>query len=139
MRASGDFMGKTASLNVIRLLAFAQAVAGLLRAFNWVQIGVNLFSQGILLLPFIGVVAVIHGLLISIVALLYVLFVIATFLESRWARWVGLVGAILNLLLVLSALIQGAPLAEVIAWSLIPSLLLFYLFSSMGRRALEYA
>ena len=38
------------------------------------QVGVDLFGQGLLLLPFIGVVAVMRGLLIAVVALLYVLF-----------------------------------------------------------------
>jgi hypothetical protein len=47
-------MSKPWSHKVIALLALIQGVFGLLRAYNWVQIGTNLFGQGLLLLPFVG-------------------------------------------------------------------------------------
>ena len=130
-------MGKSTSLKIIMLLALAQAIAGLLRALNWVEIGVDLFGQGILLLPFIGMVAVIRGLLIALVALLYGLFVIGTLLRCGWARWIGLAAAIINLLLVLSVATQGAPVEQVIAWSAVPVILMVFLLSSTGRFALK--
>jgi hypothetical protein len=71
------------------------------------------------------------------VALLYVLFVIGALLGKDWAWWVCLTAAIVSLTLVLSALFQGALLIEAIAWSMIPVILLFYLFSQMGRDALK--
>ena len=43
-------------------------------------IGSNLFGQGLLLLPVVGVMAVIRGLFVSIVALLYILFAVACLL-----------------------------------------------------------
>jgi hypothetical protein len=131
------FMSKSASFKIILLLAFLQGVFGLLRAFNWVQIGADFFGQGLLLLPFIGAVAIMRGLFISVVALLYVLFVIGALLGKDWAWWVCLTAAVVNLTLVLSALFQGALLIEAIAWSMIPVILLFYLFSQMGRDALK--
>lgn len=66
------------------VLAIVQGVFGLLRAYNWVQIGTNLFGQGLLLVPFLGVMAVARGVFISIVALLYVLFAIGVFLGKSW-------------------------------------------------------
>jgi hypothetical protein len=58
-------MKRLLSLKIVALLALVQGVFGLLRAYNWVQIGTNLFGQGLLLLPFIGAVAVMRGLFIS--------------------------------------------------------------------------
>jgi hypothetical protein len=104
-----------------------------------VQIGVDLFGQGILLLPFVGVIAVMRGLLISVIALLYLLSVIGALLRSRWTWWVCLIAVVINLLLVLSAVAQGAALLEVIVWSAIPVILLFYLFSQSGRDTLKSA
>ena len=69
-------MSESLSYKIIAFLALIQGGLGLLRAYNWVQIGANLFSQGLLLLPFVGAMAVMRGLFISIVALLYVLFFI---------------------------------------------------------------
>jgi hypothetical protein len=121
------------------LLALVQGLAGLLRGFNWMQIGVDLFEQTLLLLPFIGAIAVMRGLFISVVALLYLLFSAGALLGTSWALWVGLVAAIINLLLVLSALLAGALLAEAIPWSVIPVMLLLYFVSPVGRDALKGA
>ena len=132
-------MAKSWSLKIVMLLALAQGIAGLLRAFNWVHVGVDLFGQGLLLLPFLGVVAVMRGLLIAVVALLYGLFAGGALLRRSWARWIGLAAAIVNLLLVLSLLTQEAPVAQAIAWSAIPVMLIVYLFSPTGRDALKDA
>ena len=132
-------MGKSLSCKIILLLALLQGIFGLLRAYHWVEIGVDLFGQGLLLLPFIGAVAVMRGLFISVVAMLYMLFGAGALLGRSWARWVGLAAALINLLLVLSALAAGALLAEAIPWSVIPIILLFFLFSPMGRHALKGA
>jgi len=132
-------MSKSLSCKIILLLALLQGIFGLLRAYHWVEIGVDLFGQGIVLLPAIGVVAVMHGLFISLVALLYVLFCAGALLGRSWARWVGLAAAIINLFLALSALAAGVLLAEAIPWSVIPLMLLFFLLSPMGRDALKGA
>jgi hypothetical protein len=123
------FMSKSLSCKMIALLALIQGVAGLLRGFNWVRLGEDLFGQGLLLLPMLGVVAVMRGLFIAGVALLYVLFVIGSLLERSWAWWPGLTAAIINLLLVLGAVFQGASVVEAIVWSVIPVILLYYFFS----------
>jgi len=130
-------MDRPMSFKIILLLALIQGAAGLLRAFNWVQIGVDLFGQGLLLLPFVGALAVMRGLVISVVALLYVLFVIGALLGSRWARWICLTAIVINLLLVLNGLVQGAAMIQVVIWAVIPAILLFYLISQTGRNAFK--
>ena len=121
-------MSKSLSFKIMLLLAFVQGIAGLLRGFNWVRLGGNLFGQGLLLLPMIGIAAVMRGLFIATVASLYVLFVIGGLLGRNWA-WSYVTASLINLLLVLSALAQGASVVEVIVWSVIPVILLFYFFS----------
>ena len=130
-------MNKSAGFKIIVFLALLQGVLALLRAYNWVQIGANLFGQGLLLLPLVGAVAVMRGFFISIVALLYVLFFIGALLGKSWAWWPGFTAAIINLLLALSALLQGASVMEAIAWSVIPVILLFCFFSQSGADAVR--
>jgi hypothetical protein len=129
-------MQRQLTLTIMAILAFVQGLGGILRAFNWFQTGVDLFGQGLLLLPLVGAVAILRGLFVSAVAAFYVLFGIGALLRKPWARWLGLTAAIVNLLLVLSAVVQGAGFGQAIAWSVIPALLVIYLFSEAGREAL---
>lgn len=132
-------MNRTLSLKIMALLALAQGAFGLLRAYGWVQIGADLLRQGLLLLPIVGTLAVLRGMFIAGVAFLYFSFFCGALLGSRWAWSVCLTAVVINLLLVLSALTQGVSFTQAIAWSVIPALLLFYLFSPMGRNALKGA
>jgi hypothetical protein len=132
-------MNRSLGFKIIVFLAFLQSVFGLMRAYNWVQFGVDLFGQGVLLLPFVGAVAVMRGLIISVVALLYLLSIFGALLAKRWAWWTGVIAVVLNLLLVLAGLIQGASILEALAWSLIPAVLLFYLFTPTKNNALRSA
>jgi hypothetical protein len=126
-------MNRALSLKIIALLALAQGAFGLLRAYGWVQIGADLFRQGLLILPVVGAVAVLRGMFIAAVAILYFLFFCGVFLGRRWAWPVCLSAVVINLLLVLSALVQGAPLMEAIVWAVIPALILMYRLSPAGR------
>jgi hypothetical protein len=63
-------MSKSLSFKIILVLAVVQGVAGLLRGFGWVQLGVDFLSQGLLLLPMLGAAAVMRGFFIAAVALL---------------------------------------------------------------------
>jgi len=132
-------MGKSLTLKIMVTLGVVQGVAGLLRGFNWVQVGSDIFRQGLLLLPLIGAVAVMRGVFIAGVALLFLLFVVGAMLGKSWAWWICLTAVIVNLIVVLSALAQGGLVVEGIAWSVIPVILLFYLFSQTGRKALKGA
>jgi hypothetical protein len=132
-------MKPTLTLKIIALLAVVQGAFGLLRAYGWVQIGVDLFREGLLILPALGAVAVLRGMFIAGVAFLYFLFFCGALLGSRWAWSVCLTAVVINLLLVLSALAQGISFTQAIAWSVIPAVLIFYFFSQMGRVALKGA
>ena len=132
-------MNRSLSFQIILFLAFLQSVFGLLRAYNWVQIGVDIFGQGGLFLPFVGAMAVMRGSIISVVALLYLLSVFGALLAKDWAWWTAVIAVVLNLLLVLAALAQGASVLEAVAWSLIPVILLFYLFTRTKNDALRSA
>ena len=55
-------------LKIMAVLAFVQGIAGVLRALGWVQVGVNLFGEGLLLLPMVGAVAILRGLFVAVVA-----------------------------------------------------------------------
>ena len=132
-------MNKSSSFKIILFLAFLQSVFGLLRAYNWVQLGVDIFGQGGLFLPFVGALAVMRGLIISVVAVLYLLSVFGALLAKGWAWWTGVIAVVLNLLLVLAGLAQGASVLDALAWSVIPVILLFYLFTPTKNNALRSA
>ena len=122
-------MDRTLSLKIVGVLALVQGGLALLRAYNWVQIGSNLFGQGLLLLPVLGVMAVMRGLFVSIVALLYILFAVGALLEKPWGWWAGLTAAVVNLLLVFSAVMLGESLLQGLLWSVVPVILIFSFFS----------
>jgi len=82
---------------------------------------------------------VMRGVFIAGVALLFLLFVVGAMLGKSWAWWICLTAVIVNLIVVLSALAQGGLVVEGIAWSVIPIILLVYLFSQTGREALKGA
>ena len=132
-------MIRSLSFQIILFLAFLQGVFGLARAYDWVQIGVDLWGQGALLLPFVGAAAVMRGSIIAVIALLYMLSVFGALLAKGWAWWTGLIAVVLNLLLVFSGLAYGAPVLEVLAWSAIPVILLFYLFFPRRSNAFRSA
>jgi len=132
-------MNRSSSFKIILFLAFLQSVFGLMRAYNWVQIGVDIFGQGGLFLPLVGALAVMRGLIISLVALLYLLSVFGALLAKGWAWWTGVIAVVLNLLLVLAGLAQGASELDALVWSVIPVILLFYLFTPTKNNALRSA
>jgi len=121
-------MNKSLSCKILALLALLQGIFGLLRGFNWIQIGSDLFGQGLLLLPAVGAVAIIRGFFIAVMALFYILFSIGMARAKTWAWWPGLTAAIANLIFVLSALVHGASIGEAIVWLIVPVILILHFF-----------
>jgi hypothetical protein len=114
-------MQRLSNLNlVVALLAFVQALFGALRASEWIQIGSNMLGQGLLLMPLVGTVAYARGLFLAFVVALYVAFGAGLLLARQWAWSAGLSAVVINLVLVVSALIQGGSLLEGLLWSIIP-------------------
>jgi len=106
------------------VLALVQSALGVLRALHWFNFGSDLMGQGVLLFPLMGVVAYLRGVLVAVLALLYVLFAWGFFLHRSWARWLGMIAAVVNLLLVVSVIAQGEAVTQAIPWLIVPVILI---------------
>jgi hypothetical protein len=115
-------------LMVVVVLVIVQGLLALLRANQWFQVGVDLLGEGLLLIPLMGVVAIGRGGLVAGIGLLYVLFAVGALAAKNWAWWMGLIAALMNVFLVLSLVLQGAPVAQSLVWVIVPAILLYYLF-----------
>jgi hypothetical protein len=137
-KAKGNLMPKiSTSVTVIAVLALAQALFGVLRAFGWFQVGSDLLGRGLLIVPLIGVLAYARGFFVAGIALLYIVFAFGVFARKSWGWSLGVTVAIINLLLVLSAVMQGESLAQGVLWLIVPVVIVCYLFSAAGRQAFE--
>jgi hypothetical protein len=123
-------------LTIVAALALLQGVLGLLRSFEIVRFGVNLTDQGALLLPLLGILTAARGGLVAIIAVLYLVFAVGALRQDAWSWWVGLAAALLNGLLVVNTMVQGASIVQSLLWAVVPLVLVSYLFAPAGRRAL---
>jgi hypothetical protein len=94
------------SLPAIVFLATVQGVLGFLRANHWFRMSADLLGQGFLIIPLTGIVAIGRGGLVAAMCLLYLSFSVGALLGKTWAWWTGLIAAVLNILLVVSILLQ---------------------------------
>jgi hypothetical protein len=127
---------RTAGMTVVAVLALVQSGLGVLRALHWFDFGSDLMGQGILLFPLMGAVAYLRGVLVAVIALLYVLFAWGVFLHRSWAWWLGMIAAVVNLLLVVSVIAQGEAVPQAIPWLIVPVILISCLFFT--RRSVKY-
>ena len=125
-------------LTIVAALALLQGVLGLLRSFEIVRFGVNLTEQGALLLPLLGILTAARGGLVAIIALLYLVFAVGALRQDAWSWWIGLAAALLNGLLVVNTMVQGASIALSLLWAVVPLVLVSYLFAPAGRRAIGH-
>ena len=132
-------MSEALKLKIIGALAVVQGLGGALRAFYWFDVGSDLLGQGLLLLPLVGVLAFARGAIVIVLALLCLLFAYGVFKRRSWSRPLGIVISIANLLLVINLMLQGDSVVAALPWGVIPAVVLLYLFSSPGRRALGRA
>jgi hypothetical protein len=119
---------RSLGLMIIVVLVMAQGILGFLRAIRWFESGVDLLGEGVVFIPLMGLVAIGRGVLIAGIAVLYILFAIGSFAGKSWAWWVGLGAALTNVVLVLSALLQGESVVQSLVWLIVPVILLLYLF-----------
>src|SRR5262245_27075892 len=110
---------RTPTAVLIAGLGLVQATFAVFRALGFVQIGSDLIGRSILQMP-LGVLVFARAAQIGVTALLYGLFAWGTLAGRPWTRTVGLLAAALNLLLVLSAVIQGTPVVELLPWCIVP-------------------
>ena len=117
----------------IAILAILQGIAAVFRAFEWFKVGADLFGQGLLILPVVGMVAFGGGILVMVLATLYLLFAVGTLLQESWAWWLGLIVAAINIFLVINVVNQGEPAPRAVYWLIVPVIIVVYLLSSSGR------
>jgi hypothetical protein len=127
-------MERTVSLILIAVLAVMQGILGILRAFEWFRVGLDLSRRGVLLLPILGAVAFTRGKLVLVIALLYMLFALGALFGQRWAWWLGLGVSLVTGLGVLSLVLEGAPIIWSLLWVIVPVVLVGYLLSPVGRQ-----
>jgi len=120
---------------LIATLAALQGAGGILRAFQWFDMGSDLLGQGLLLVPLVGVFAFARGALVALLAALFFVFAIGAFLQRSWARPLGIGISIVNLLLVLNIVVQGDSLVRALPWAVVPAVILIYLSLAGGSRA----
>ena len=117
----------------IGILAFGQATLGVLRALQWFDVGADLLGQGIILLPFVGMIAFAFGMLVSVLAMLYLLFAMGMLLQKSWAWWLGLIVSAINVLLVVNVVIQSESGSRAGFGLIAPIIIIAYLLSPPGR------
>lgn len=122
---------------VIAVLALAQGVLGVLRAFQLFRIGIDLAGRGVLFLPLMGVVTFARGGLVVAIALLYILFAWGTLTRRLWSWWVGLIASLVNGFVVLSIVSGGESVVQASFWLIVPVILVCYLLAPAGRQAFK--
>jgi hypothetical protein len=127
-------MERTMRLMVIAVLALMQGLVGLLRAVEWVRVGIDMRRQGILLVPILGAVALSWGKLMLVLALCYILFALGALFHQRWAWGLGLGVSLVTGLGVLYLVLEGAPIIWALLWVIVPVVLVGYLLSPVGRQ-----
>ena len=129
--------GRSGGVVLIAVLALAQGVFGVLRALEWVQIGSDLSHRGVLLLPIIGAMVFARAALVAVLAVLYGLVAFGLLARRGWARPLGLTVALVNLALVAPVLFAGETPGRALLVAIVPVILVVYLISPAGRRALQ--
>jgi len=122
-------------MTFVAVLALAQGILAVLRSLHWFDIGSDLMERGILLLPAIAMFVYARGAFVAAIALLYVLFAFGEFAGRTWGRSCGAVAAILNLLLVVGAVLEGEDIPRAALWAVVPVIILWQVFSRAQGRA----
>ena len=126
---------RTVGTTIIALLALAQGVLCVLRAFRWFRVGAELSGHGIIVLPLLGVVAFGRGGIVIVMAVLYGVFAVGAILHRRWAWWLGLFVVVVNGLLLAGVVMEGETITRAVVWIVAPTILICYLLSTAGREA----
>jgi hypothetical protein len=116
-------------------LAILQAALAVLRSYELFQIGADLTKRGAIFVPLMGLITLASAGTVIAMALLYCLFAYGALQGKGWARAVAFVAIALNVVLVASALMNGAPAAAALLWTIIPAVVLLYLLTVPVARA----
>jgi hypothetical protein len=131
--ARGGVKQRASSVIAVSVLAILEACALLVFALNWTRVGSEMSAGGVLVLPLLGLLVYFRASLLVATAALYLLFAWGALTARRWAWTVGLAAVVLDGLLVLMLL--GSPVALLLR-AVVPLIVLYFLVSTGGRRAL---
>ena len=123
---------------VIALLATVQAVAALVWATQWVQMGGDVMGRGVLFMPLMAITLFARSGFALVMAALYLLFVWAALTGRRSAWRLGMLAVVFNGFGVLVLVAAGAPLREIALRAIVAVVVLGYLVAPAGRRALRH-
>ena len=129
----GALRHRPGSVLAVSVLAIVEAVVSLFFAMAWLRTGTDMFEHGVLVLPLLSVVLYFRVFLLVTTAALYLLFAWAALTGRRWAWSTGLAAVVLDGLIVLTLL--GVPMVASLR-AILPLVVLGYLLSAHGRRAL---
>src|SRR5258708_18277635 len=93
--------------SVVAFLAVVQGLLSALRALDLVSIGIDIFGRGVILLPLLGSLIVIRGVVVAATSVLYAMFAWGAMYDKAWARLIGSIAALVNLSLVGAVLLAG--------------------------------
>ena len=130
-------MRHSIGLKVIGALAVVQSVADALRALQFFDIGTALLGEGLLLIPMVGMLVYGRGVIVVLLAILYLVFAFGVFSQRSWARSLGIAVSVVNLVLVLIVVVGGEAIGQVMVSAIIPLIIAWYLLAPAGREALE--
>jgi hypothetical protein len=119
---------------VIASVGILLGILALFRAGEWFDIAGQTEGKGIFILPLMKIIVFARGALVVLVAALYFVFAIGAFSHQRWVRILGLFLAIITIVAVLTLVPSELIGSGAIALSIVSVLLIFYLFSTRGRR-----
>jgi hypothetical protein len=122
-------------MTLVAVLALAQGVLAVFRSLQWFDIGSDLMERGILLLPALAMFVYARGALVDLIAVLYAVFAFGEFAGRSWTRVCGGVAAVLNLLLVVGAVLEGEDVLRAALWAVVPAIVLWSIFSRAQGRA----
>src|SRR5262245_61742756 len=100
-------MERTTNLILIVVLAVMHGIFGILRAFEWFRVGLDLSRSATPFSPFLSVFGFISGKLVLLIALLYILFALGALSGHRWAWGLGLGVSLVTGLGVSSLVLNG--------------------------------
>lgn len=128
-------MARPRHLTIIASLAFVQGFMVTLVALIWFGIASIFSPDSGITSPLLVMMAEAKGGLLVVLALLYLVFVLGAWRMRNWAWWVGLFVSVLSILYVARALLGGGSIVIGVFVLIIPLIIIWYLFSSMGRQA----
>lgn len=129
-------MSRPRHLTIIMWFAVVQGLVAVLVALFWFGVAHIFSPDSGVTSPLIVMLAETKGGILIVLALTYFVFAWGAWRIRGWAWWVGLLASTLNVLYMARVLLGGGSVVAVLIVSIIPVVVIWYLFSPTGRRVL---